>query len=69
MPTLKPAQWNRYRHHAPELEDRHPDFWPPALREEWEERAAILEFDAGLDREAAEAVARMLVAKRARAGR
>ena len=35
--------------------------WPPALRDEWEERAAILEYDAGRRRPAAEARAYILI--------
>lgn len=31
--------------------------WPPAARAEWEERAAIMEYDGGLPREQAELVA------------
>jgi len=31
--------------------------WPPEAREEWEERSACLEFDAGMSRSRAEAAA------------
>ncbi|MCA9691085.1 MAG: hypothetical protein R3A51_14610 [Nannocystaceae bacterium] len=38
-----------------------PRRWPEALRDAWEERAAILEFDAGLPRARAEREARRMV--------
>lgn len=38
--------------------------WPPEFVEEWEERAAILEYGAGLNREQAEIAAFEIVAKR-----
>jgi hypothetical protein len=38
--------------------------WPDALREDWEERSAIMEYEAGLDREAAERGAFECVASR-----
>jgi hypothetical protein len=42
--------------------------WPAAARDAWEERAAIMEFDAGLDRAAAEALAEVSVRARFAAG-
>jgi hypothetical protein len=38
-----------------------PKQWPAHLRELWEERAAILEYDGGLSRDEAERQARELI--------
>lgn len=48
---------------------RHPlpalvKWWPPEAREEWEERAAVLEFDARMSRERAERAAEHIVRER-----
>lgn len=39
-------------------------WWPPELREEWEERAAILEYDARMERGRAERAAESIIRDR-----
>lgn len=46
-----------------------PVTWPVWARESWEERAAILEYEAGLDRETAEKTATRMVLERLRKDR